>query len=189
MDIIVNLLRKNLNIPSNRIIGMGGILDASRFKYYIQKNISIPIDYNLIYNVFVIGSHTDTNMIPLINHVTINGNYLKDILNQSKLSDIVENTKKGGAIITEKQGYSAGYAPAAAICMLTEAIVKDTKKILCCSSLLNGEYGVSDICIGAPVVIGRNGIEKVIELELRETDKNLFYESVNNLRLLLNSYL
>ena len=73
--------------------------------------------------------------------------------------------------------------------MLTEAIVKDTKKILCCSSLLNGEYGVSDICIGAPVVIGRNGIEKVIELELRETDKNLFYESVNNLRLLLNSYL
>jgi len=189
MDIIVNLLRKNFNIPSNRIIGMGGILDASRFKYYIQKNISIPIDYNLIYNVFVIGSHTDTHMIPLINHVTINGNYLKDILNQSKLSDIVEKTKKGGAIITQKQGYSAGYAPAAAICVLTEAIVKDSKKILCCSSLLNGEYGIFDICIGVPMVVGRNGIEKIIELELRENDKNIFYESVNNLRLVLNSYL
>ena len=189
MDIIVNLLRKNFNIPSNRIIGMGGILDASRFKYYIQKNISIPIDYNLIYNVFVIGSHTDTHMIPLINHVTINGNYLKDILNQSKLSDIVEKTKKGGAIITQKQGYSAGYAPAAAICVLVEAIVKDSKKILCCGSLLNGEYGVSDICIGVPTVIGKNGIEKNIELELNGNEKKLFYESVNNLRLVLNSYL
>ena len=189
MDIIVNLLRKNFNISSNRIIGMGGILDVSRFKYNIQKNISVPIDYNLIYNVFVIGSHTDTHMIPLINHVTINGNYIKDILSQSKLLEIVDKTKKGGAIITQKQGYSAGYAPAAAICILTEAIVKDTKKILCCNSLLNGEYGISNISIGVPTLIGRNGIEKVIELELREDDKNIFYESVNNLRLLLNSYL
>lgn len=189
VDIIVNLLNQKLNIPSNKIIGMGGILDVSRFKYYIQQNISIPINYSLIYNVFVIGSHTDTHMIPLINHVTINGGYLKDIISQSKLTDIVKKTKKGGAIIIEKQGYSAGYAPAAAICMLTEAIVKDSKKLLCCTSLLNGEYGVSDICIGVPTIIGRNGIEKVIELELIEADKNLFYESVNNLKLLLNSYL
>ena len=127
-------------------------------------------------------------MIPLIKHTTIDNNNLIDITDQSTIDKIVNHTKNSGAIITQIQGYSAGYAPAAAITSLVKSVVNDSKKILCCSTLLNGLYEIKDICIGLPVIIGKNGIEMVVELNLDRDETDKLFESINNLKLVINNW-
>ena len=180
VDIMSYLLHLELNLPTKRIIGMGGILDTARFKYNIINTLKLT---NEKINAFVIGAHSDTHMIPLVNHVTIDNNKLQDLIDTDSISTIVENTKLGGAIITNKLGYSAGYAPAAAITLLVETIINDSQKILPCSVLLQGEYGVNNMCIGTPVVIGKNGIENIIELKLSTDEQELLDNTVVDLKI------
>ena len=190
VDIMTYLLNLELNIPSYRIIGMGGILDTTRFKYYIKEELGL---INEKIEALVVGSHTDSHMIPLVNRVTIDNDNLTNVTDSDTINRIVYNTKNGGAIITNIQGYSAGYAPAAAICTLVESIVKDSKRILCCSVLLGAdslsqvhtpyEYGVTNVCIGVPVIIGKNGVENIIQLGLNENEQKLFNDSANDLIL------
>lgn len=185
VDILTSLLHETLSIPSQRIIGMGGILDTARYVYYLRHYLNLT--YEKI-KAFVIGSHTDTHMIPLVNHTTIDNNNLTDIVDKDTIDKIVNHTKNGGAIITQIQGYSAGYAPAAAITTLVKSIVNDSKKILCCSTLLNGLFGVKNICIGLPVIIGKNGIEMVVDMNFTKEETNKLLESINNLKLVFNNW-
>ena len=176
MDTMTYLVNKSFNIPKNRIIGMGGILDSSRFKTYISKSSGYPQDQ---IEAMVIGGHGDTTMIPLTSLAKCNNELLTDILSEDKVIKIASDTMVGGATLTKLLGTSAWYAPGASVSYLVNAIVNDTKEVLPCSVLLEGEYDVQDICIGVPVKIGKNGFEEVIQLDLNNKDLEMFQNSVS----------
>ncbi len=168
MDTMTYLTHKTLGLPKNRIIGMGGALDSARFKYRLAEALGAPISD---VDGMVIGGHSDKGMVPLIGHATRNSVRVSEFLDQQRLEQIVEDTKVGGATLTKLLGTSAWYAPGAAVSALVQAIACDQKKVFPCSAMLEGEYGLSDICIGVPVVIGRQGIEQILEIELGEEEK------------------
>ena len=159
MDTMTYLALKSSGIPKNRIIGMGGILDSARFKYYLSKELNCSS--NDLHGV-VVGGHGDTTMIPLTRLATLNGLAISNLLTESELEKIAADTMVGGATLTGLLGTSAWYAPGAAGAALVESIIRDEKKVFPCCVALDGEYGQSDICLGVPVVIGKNGWEKII---------------------------
>ena len=176
MDTMTYLVNKSFNIPKNRIIGMGGILDSSRFKTYISKSSGYPQDQ---IEAMVIGGHGDTTMIPLTSLAKCNNELLTDILSDEEVLKIATDTMVGGATLTKLLGTSAWYAPGSSVSYLVNAIVNDTKEVLPCSVLLEGEYDVQDICIGVPVKIGKNGFEEVVQLDLSNKDLEMFQNSVS----------
>ena len=167
MDTMTYLVHKLTNLPKNRIIGMGGALDSARFKYRIAEAISCP---SSDISAMVIGGHSDKGMLPLTRLATRNSVKISEFLSQEKLYEISEATKVGGATLTKMLGTSAWYAPGAAVSSLVHSIACDQKKIYPCSALLNGEFGLSDLCIGVPVVLSKNGIEKIEEIGLNEDE-------------------
>jgi len=169
MDTMTFLTHKTLDIPKNRIIGMGGALDSARFKYRLAEAISCPISD---IDGMVIGGHSDVGMLPLIRLATRNSVRVSNFISSERLEKVLEDTKVGGATLTGMLGTSAWYAPGAAVSALVQSIVCDQRKMFPCSTLLNGEYGLHDICIGVPVVLGKNGIEEIVEIELDELEKD-----------------
>jgi len=175
LDIIVMALQKYSELPVNKVVGMAGILDSSRFKYFLSQELKVPVKS---IETIVLGGHGDT-MVPLLNHTTINGKSLFDLIKKEKLELIIERTRKGGAeIIKFLQKGSAFYAPAAAGVEMAESYLKDLKKKLPCAAYLNGEYGVKNIYAGVPVIIGKNGVEKVLEINLSNEEKEQFNLSI-----------
>ena len=175
LDIIVMALQKYSELPTNKVVGMAGILDSSRFKYFLSQELKVPVK-NI--ETLVLGGHGDT-MVPLPNYTTINGKSLFDLIKKEKLELIIERTRKGGAeIIKFLQKGSAFYAPAAAGVEMAESYLKDLKKKLPCAAYLNGEYGVKNIYAGVPVIIGKNGVEKVLEINLSNEEKEQFNLSI-----------
>ena len=168
MDTMAYLAAKVSGLPKNRVIGMGGALDSARFKYNLATAMDCPASE---VSAMVIGGHSDTGMVPLIEKATRNSLPVSEFLDAAKQSEIVEATKVGGATLTKLLGTSAWYAPGAAVSEMVKAIALDTKKIFPCSCLLDGEYGLNDICIGVPAVIGKNGIEQILEVELSGAEK------------------
>ena len=183
MDTMTYLALKASGIPKNRIIGMGGALDSARFKCYLSLAIGCPAtDVQGV----VIGGHGDTTMIPLTRLATYMGLPASDVLDAEKLNKVAADTMVGGATLTGMLGTSAWYAPGAAVGLLVESIVRDEKKVYACSVSLDGEYGQSDICIGVPVVIGRNGIEKIVDFKLNEEEQAKFNKSADAVRSMNN---
>ena len=176
MDTMTYLVNKSFDIPKNRIIGMGGILDSSRFKTYISKSTNYN-QYDI--DAMVIGGHGDTTMIPLTSLAKCNNKLLSDIVSEDELKSISYQTMVGGATLTKLLGTSAWYAPGASVSYLVNAIVNDTKETLPCSVYLDGEYNANDLCIGVPSTIGRNGFEGVVEFDLSQNELKMFNNSVN----------
>ena len=180
LDVIVMALQKYSGLPANKIVGMAGILDSSRFIYFLSQELNVPV--NKIKS-FVLGGHGDT-MVAMINHTIVDGKSLKDYINDGKISEekllkIVDRTKKGGAeIVKYLEKGSAFYAPAAAGVEMAESFLKNEKKQLPCAAYLNGEYGVKNLYAGVPVIIGNKGVEKVIELKLDKDEKMNFHKSI-----------
>ncbi|MEL0272511.1 MAG: malate dehydrogenase [Flavobacteriaceae bacterium] len=168
MDTMTYLVHKTSGLPKHRIIGMGGALDSARFKYRLAEALDAPISD---VDGMVIGGHSDTGMVPLIDHATRNSIRVSEFLDAEQMEYVVQETKVGGATLTKLLGTSAWYAPGAAVSGLVQAIACDQKKIYPCSALLEGEYGLNDICLGVPVVLGKNGIEKIVSIELSEDEK------------------
>lgn len=174
MDTMTYLALKAMGLPKNRIVGMGGLLDSSRFKYYLAQALNAKIsDIDAI----VIGGHGDTTMIPMVRFATYMGKPVSEILDKDVLDKVVADTMVGGATITKMLGTSAWYAPGAAGSYLVESIIRDQKKLFPVSAFCEGEYGVKDICIGVPTVIGKNGAEKIVDYGLNEEEKAKFAES------------
>ncbi len=179
MDTMTYLALTSSGLPKNRIIGMGGILDSSRFKYQISQQLGCnPADLNAT----VIGGHGDTTMIPLIRYATWNSTPVASLLDGDMQKQIVNDTMVGGATLTKLLGTSAWYAPGAAGAALVEAIVRDEKRLMPCCVLLEGEYGQKDICLGVPVVIGKNGWEKIVDYKLNAEEQDLFNKSADAVR-------
>tara|TARA_Y100000590_G_C15650140_1_gene988409 strand:+ start:412 stop:1356 length:945 start_codon:yes stop_codon:yes gene_type:complete len=184
LDVIVMALQKYSNLPTKKIVGMAGILDTSRFKYFLSKELDVPIDS---IKSLVLGGHGDT-MVPMLNYTTVNGKNLKTLINQEKLKSIIDRTRKGGAeIVKYLQKGSAFYAPASSGVEMAESYLKDQKKTLPCAAFLNGEYGFKNLYAGVPVIVGKSGVEKVVELDLSEEEKKNFEISIKAVRELLNS--
>ena len=190
MDTMTYLTHKITGLPKNRIIGMGGALDSARFKYRLSEALECP---SSDIDGMVIGGHSDKGMIPLTRIATRNSIRVTELISEERLDKVLNDTKVGGATLTGMLGTSAWYAPGAAVSSLVQAIACDQKKMFPCSTMLNGEYGLNDICIGVPVILGKNGIEKIIELDLSErelSDLKSSAEAVtktNNLLVDLNS--
>ena len=179
MDTMTYLALKASGVPKNRIIGMGGMLDSNRFRYYISQALGVhPAEVD----GFVIGGHGDKTMIPLHRFATYNGRAISELLPAEKIDEIVKATMVGGATLTGLLGTSAWYAPGAAGAMVVKAIVRNERKLVPCSVYLEGEYGQEDICIGVPVVLGANGVEAIVEYDLNEEEKALFEASANATR-------
>ena len=179
MDTMTYLTLKETGLSKNRIIGMGGALDSARFKTYLSLALNRP---SSDIHGMVIGGHGDTTMIPLTRLASYNGIRISEILDESVLEKVAADTMVGGKTLTGMLGTSAWYAPGAAVAYLVDSILNDQKKIIPCSVYLNGEYGQDDICIGVPVVIGKNGWENIIDLDLNEVEKDLFDKSANAVR-------
>jgi len=179
MDTMTYLTVAKNKLPKNKVIGMGGILDSNRFVYYLRTALDAPAS-----DVagMVIGGHGDTTMIPLIRFANLRGIPVSELLPENVLSQVVKDTMVGGATLTKHLGTSAWYAPGAAAAALVRSIVLDEKKIYPCSVLLEGEYGQKDICLGVPVVVGRHGWERVVELNLNEEEKATFNKSADAVR-------
>ncbi|MFY8025030.1 MAG: malate dehydrogenase [Sediminibacterium sp.] len=179
MDTMTYLALTATGLPKNRIIGMGGTLDSSRFKYQLSQHLHCsPADLNAI----VVGGHGDTTMIPLIRYATWNSAPVTDFLSTEQQQQIVNDTMVGGATLTKLIGTSAWYAPGAAGAALVESIVRDEKKLFTCCVSLEGEYGQNDICLGVPVTIGKNGWEKIIDLKLNAEEQAAFNKSADAVR-------
>lgn len=179
MDTMTYLVHKVSGLPKNRIIGMGGALDSARFKYRLAEALNAPISD---VDGMVIGGHSDTGMVPLIDQATRNAVKVTHFLNEEKCQWVVEETKVGGATLTKLLGTSAWYAPGAAVSSLVQAIACDQKKLFPCSVLLEGEYGLSDICIGVPVILGKNGIEEIVSIPLSAAEQEKLQESAKGVR-------
>jgi len=181
LDVIVMAFQKYSGLPTNKVVGMAGILDSSRFKYFLSQELKVPVK-NI--ESLVLGGHGPT-MVPMPNHTLVNKKPLTDLIKKEKLDLIIDRTRKGGAeIVKYLEKGSAFYAPAAAGVEMAESYLKDLKKTLPCAAYLNGEYGVKDIYAGVPVVIGKSGVEKVVEISLTQEEKKQFKisaESVKNL--------
>ena len=174
MDTMTYLTLKATGLPKNKVIGMGGALDSSRFKTYLSLALDKPA--NDIHGM-VIGGHGDTTMIPLTRLATYNGIPISTILSSEKLEEVSAATMVGGAILTKLLGTSAWYAPGASVAYLVSSILLDQKRIIPCSVMLDGEYGQSDICIGVPTIIGKNGWEKMVDLNLNDKESASFEKS------------
>jgi malate dehydrogenase len=168
MDTMTYLAHKATGLPKNRIIGMGGALDSARFKYRLSEALGAPASD---VDGMVIGGHSDTGMIPLTRIATRNSVPVSEFLSEEKLEEVAKATMVGGATLTGMLGTSAWYAPGAAVSAMVQAIACDSQKIFPCSALLDGEYGLNDICIGVPVVLGKNGIEKIVKIDLSEAEQ------------------
>lgn len=179
MDTMTYLALKSTGLPKSKIIGMGGTLDSSRFKCYLSKALNAPA--NEIEGL-VIGGHGDTTMIPLTRFASYKGRPVADVLDKNTLDKVVADTMVGGATLTGLLGTSAWMAPGAAASYLVESIMRDQKKIITCCVSLEGEYGQSDICIGVPVVIGKNGVEQIVDYKLNAEEKVLFEKSAAAVR-------
>lgn len=174
MDTMTYLAHKELGLPKNRIIGMGGALDSARFKYRLSEALACPASD---VDGMVIGGHSDTGMVPLTSLATRNSVRVIEFLSEERLQQVSEDTKVGGATLTKLLGTSAWYAPGAAVSSLVQSIACDQKKMFPCSTYLEGEYGLSDLCIGVPVILGKDGIEEIVELNLTDAEKNKLHES------------
>jgi malate dehydrogenase len=179
MDTMTYLVHKISGLPKNRIIGMGGALDSARFKYRLAEALGAPISD---VDGMVIGGHSDVGMVPLTRMATRNSIPVSKFISEERLNQVMEATKVGGGTLTKLLGTSAWYAPGAAVSGLVQAIVCDQKKIFPCSTLLEGEYGLNDICIGVPVVLGRNGIEDVVQLDLTDAESEHLNTSAEGVR-------
>lgn len=179
MDTMAYLSYKALGLPKNRVIGMGGALDSSRFKYFLAN--ALGCNANEVEGM-VIGGHGDTTMIPLARLATYKGIPVSTLLSAAKLEEVVQSTMVGGATLTKLLGTSAWYAPGAAAAYVVESIIHDQKKMIPCSVYLEGEYGEADLCIGVPVVLGKNGVEKIVTLELTADEKAKFAASAAAVR-------
>ena len=179
MDTMTYLVHKATGLPKHRIIGMGGALDSARFKYRLAEAVGAPISD---IDGMVIGGHSDTGMVPLSRLATRNSVPVSNFVSGARLDQVVEDTKVGGATLTKLLGTSALYAPGAAVSAMAQAIVCDQKKMFPCSTLLEGEYGLSDICIGVPVILGVNGIEEIVTIPLNDQEKAKLAESAEGVR-------
>ncbi|MEN8927533.1 MAG: malate dehydrogenase [Flavobacteriales bacterium] len=179
MDTMTYLVHQSTNLPKHKIIGMGGALDSARFKYRLAEALECPISD---VDGMVIGGHSDKGMVPLINKATRNGVPVSEFLSQEQMDSVVQETKVGGATLTGLLGTSAWYAPGAAVSGLVQAIACDQKKMFPCSTLLDGEFGLSDLCIGVPVILGKNGIEKIVEISLSDAEKAKLSESAEGVK-------
>ena len=179
MDTMTYLVHKTTNLPKNRIIGMGGALDSARFKYRLAEALGAPISD---VDGMVIGGHSDKGMVPLTRLATRNSVPVSEYISVERLEQVAADTKVGGATLTGLLGTSAWYAPGAAVSGLVQAIACDQKKIFPCSTFLEGEYGLNDLCIGAPVVLGRDGIEKIVEIKLSDAEKAKLAESAEGVK-------
>jgi malate dehydrogenase len=187
MDTMTYLALQATGLPKNRVIGMGGILDSARFKTYLS--LALNCSQNDIHGV-VIGGHGDTTMIPLVRFATLNGINVSNFLTSEQLTKVAADTMVGGATLTALLGTSAWYAPGAAGAALVESIIRDEKKLMPCCVKLDGEYGQKDICLGVPVVVGKNGWEKIVSFDLNETEQAAFNksaEAVRNMNAVLSS--
>ncbi len=174
MDTMTYLIHKTSGLPKNRIIGMGGALDSARFKYFLS--LALNANPNEIEGM-VIGGHGDTTMIPLKRYAAYRGVPVSTLLPAEQLDKVAADTMVGGATLTKLLGTSAWYAPGAAGAQVVAAVLHDQKRVITCSALLEGEYGHKDLCIGVPCLLGKNGIEKIVELELTPDEKALFDNS------------
>ena len=174
MDTMTYLAHKTTSLPKNRIIGMGGALDSARFKYRLAEALGAPISD---VDGMVIGGHSDKGMVPLTGHATRNSVKVSEFLSAERLDQVAQDTKVGGATLTKLLGTSAWYAPGAAVSGLVQAIACDQKKMFPCSTLLEGEYGLNDLCIGVPVILGKDGIEQIVEIDLTAAEKAKMQES------------
>ena len=179
MDTMAYLVHKATKLPKNRIIGMGGALDSARFRYRLAEALNSPISD---VDGMVIAAHSDSGMLPLTRLATYRGVPVSQFLSEERLAQVSEDTKVGGATLTKLLGTSAWYAPGAAVSALVQAIACDQKKLFPCSVLLEGEYGQKDVSVGVPVIIGKDGVEKIIEIELNEAEKAKFNESTQAVR-------
>lgn len=179
MDTMTYLTLKATGLPKNRVIGMGGALDSSRFKYYLSQALQKPS--NDVQGM-VIGGHGDTTMIPLTRLASYNGSPVSNFLSQEEMDKVAASTMVGGATLTGLLGTSAWYAPGASVAFLVDSILNDQKRMIPCSVMLDGEYGQSDICIGVPCIIGRNGIEEIVDVQLNDAEKVLFAKSADAVR-------
>ena len=189
LDVIVMALQKYSGLPKNKVVGMAGILDSSRFIYFLSQELRIPVQS---IKSFVLGGHGDS-MVAMLGSTVVEGKKINDLINegkisQKKLDEIVDRTKKGGAeIVKYLEKGSAFYAPAASGVEMAESYLKDLKKQLPCAVYLNGEYGAKDIYAGVPVIIGKNGVEKVIEIKLSENEKKDFDNSIKSVQELFEA--
>ncbi|AVM49285.1 malate dehydrogenase [Capnocytophaga sp. oral taxon 878] len=179
MDTMAYLVHKATKLPKNHIIGMGGALDSARFKYRLAEALNSPISD---VDGMVIAAHSDSGMLPLTRLASYRGVPVTEFLSDERLNQVAEDTKVGGATLTKLLGTSAWYAPGAAVSALVQAIACDQKKLFPCSVLLEGEYGQKDVCVGVPVIIGKNGIEKIVEVKLTDAEKAKFAESTEAVR-------
>ena len=179
MDTMTYLVHKTTDLPKHRIIGMGGALDSARFKYRLAEALNCPISD---VDGMVIGGHSDKGMLPLTRLASRNSVRVSQFLSEERLSEVLEATKVGGATLTGMLGTSAWYAPGAAVSSLVQSIACDQKKMFSCSTFLDGEYGLSDLCIGVPVILGRNGIEKIVELDLNDSEMEKLKESAEGVK-------
>ena len=179
MDSMTYLVHKTTSLPKNRIIGMGGALDSARFKYRLAEAMDCP---SSDVDGMVIGGHSDKGMLPLTRLASRNSVRVSEFLSEERLTEVLESTKVGGATLTGMLGTSAWYAPGAAVSSLVQSIACDQKKMFPCSVLLDGEYGLSDLCIGVPVILGKNGIEKIVELDLNDAEKAKLQESAEGVK-------
>jgi malate dehydrogenase len=179
MDTMTYLVHKTTNLAKNKIIGMGGALDSARFKYNLSQALECPPSD---VDGMVIGGHSDTGMVPLTRLATRNSLPVSAFLSDDKLNKVSEDTKVGGATLTGLLGTSAWYAPGAAVSALVQAIACDQKKMFPCSALLEGEYGLNDLCIGVPAILGKDGLEKIVEIELSDAEKSKMKESAEGVK-------
>ena len=179
MDTMAYLVHKTSGIAKDKIIGMGGALDSARFKYRLAEALGCP---SSDVDGMVIAAHSDTGMLPLMSKATRNGVPVSEFLDAEKQAYVVEETKVGGATLTKLLGTSAWYAPGAAVSVIVQAIACDQKKMIPCSVMLDGEYGQKDICLGVPCIIGKNGIEKIVDVSLTDAEKAKFEQAASAVR-------
>ena len=179
MDTMTYLALKSTGLPKNRIIGMGGALDSSRFRTYLSLALDKPAND---ISAMVIGGHGDTTMIPLTRLASYNGIPVSQFLSDEQLQKVAADTMGGGATLTGLLGTSAWYAPGASVAFLVDSILNDQKKMIACSVFVEGEYGQNDICIGVPCIIGKNGVEEILAIELNDSEKALFAKSADAVR-------
>jgi malate dehydrogenase len=184
LDVIVMAFQKYSGFPTNMVVGMAGILDSSRFKYFLSQELKVPVKS---VDSLVLGGHGDT-MVPMPNQTKVAGKPLNQLIQKDKLDSIIDRTRKGGAEIIKYLGKgSAFYAPAASGIEMAESYIKDLKKTLPCAAYLNGEYGVNNLYAGVPVVIGKNGVEKIIKIDLSDEEKKQFNHSIKTVQELFDT--
>ncbi|MGO4772944.1 malate dehydrogenase [Flavobacterium sp. W22_SRS_FK3] len=179
MDTMTYLALKSTGLPKNRIIGMGGALDSSRFRTYLSLALDKPAND---ISAMVIGGHGDTTMIPLTRLASYNGIPVTEFLSEEVLQKVAADTMVGGATLTGLLGTSAWYAPGASVAFLVDSILNDQKKMIACSVFVDGEYGQKDICIGVPCIIGKNGVEQILDIQLNDNESALFAKSADAVR-------